>query len=476
MKSNKIHHIIQKALDNIFIMYPILHSVLDEIVKQKGEAYFVGGMVRDLLLDRQIKDLDIEVHGLEQDQFVRLLRRFGYVDYVGKSFGVFKLQGIDIDWSLPRMDSAGRKPIVVIDPYMSIQDAFRRRDLTINAMGINIMSGELIDPFKGQDDLARGILRSPDITFFEQDPLRFFRVMQFISRFDMKPDGQLNALCKNMKIKEVSRDRIEQEFAKMFLKSEFPSLGIRWLKSINRISELLPELAATIGVEQDYRWHPEGDVFEHSMQALDAAAALNYENDQEKLVLLYAALCHDLGKVTTTFKDEKGIHSYGHAEVGCKIAQKMLKRITHNKLLIDTASKLVRWHMAPVQLLKGGAKISAFKRLATHLAPEINGIMLAKLVIADHRGRNKMLHKPLIHPIPEIQQFIDKMEQAGVLCAKEEPLLTGKDFLDVVGPGPLIGRLVKRAYELQLEGVCQKDELKRMVLEGIKKKSGHSIK
>jgi tRNA nucleotidyltransferase (CCA-adding enzyme) len=357
----------------------------------------------------------------------------------------------------------------VIDPYMSIEDAFRRRDLTINAMGINIKTGELVDPFGGKDDLAKGVLRSPDITLFEQDPLRFFRVMQFISRFDMRPDKQLENVCKSMSLENVSRDRIEQEFAKMLLKSDYPSLGIRWLKDIDRLNELLPELAATIGIVQDPRWHPEGDVFEHSMQALDAAAALDYENDQEKLVLLYAALCHDLGKVTTTFEDQKGIHSYGHAEVGCKIAQKMLKRITKNKLLIDKVAKLIKWHMVPVQLLKSGAKIPAFKRLANNLAPQVNGVMLAQLVIADHRGRNRLLHKPLTEPIPEAEQFIETMEQAGVQDVKEEPLLTGKDFLDVVKPGPMLGRLVKKAYELQLEGNYNKDELKKKVLEEKKK-------
>lgn len=464
MKSNQIHYIIQKALNNLFVNYPTLSSILDAIDKQEGSAYFVGGMVRDILLNKELKDLDIEVHGIKEDQFIKLLKQFGYVDYVGKSFGVFKLQGIDIDWSLPRTDSAGRKPVVVIDPDMSIEDAFRRRDLTINAMGINAKTGELVDPFSGQADLSKGLLRSPDIALFEQDPLRFFRVMQFISRFEMKPDQALEDVCKSMDLKDVSRDRIEQEFAKMLLKSQFPSLGIRWLKDINRISELLPELGATIGVVQDARWHPEGDVFEHSMQALDAAAALDYEHEQEKLALLYAALCHDLGKVSTTFEDEKGIHSYGHAEVGCKIAQKMLKRITHNKLLIDMVSKLVRWHMVPIQLLNGGAKMPAFKRLATNLAPQANSVMLAKLVISDHRGRNKLSRKPLTDPIPEVQQFIDKMEQAGVTYRQEEPLLTGKDFLDVIKPGPLMGRLVKKAYELQLEGVSNKDELKRMVL------------
>lgn len=469
MKSNQIHYIIQKALHNLFVTYPTLSSILDEIEKQKGVAYFVGGMVRDILLNRQTKDLDIEIHDLQEDQLVALLKRFGHVDYVGKSFGVFKLHGLDVDWSLPRTDSAGRKPTVIIDPYMSIEDAFRRRDLTINAMGINIKTKELVDPFGGRDDLAKGLLRSPDIALFEQDPLRFFRVMQFISRFDMRPDKQLENVCKSMNLKDVSRDRIEQEFAKMLLKSDHPSLGIRWLKDINRLSERLPELWATVGVVQDSRWHPEGDVFEHSMQSLDAAAALDYENDQTKLVLLYAALCHDLGKVTTTFEDQKGIHSYGHAEIGCKIAQKMLKRITHNKLVIEMVSKLVRWHMVPVQLLKGGAKISAFKRLATNLAPQVNGVMLAQLVTADHRGRNKLSHKPLTDPIPEAQQFIEKMEQAGVQHAQEEPLLTGKDFLDVVKPGPLMGRLVRKAYELQLEGMYNKDELKKRVLKGIKK-------
>lgn len=469
MKSNQIQSIIQKALKNFFLSHPLLSDILQTIDKQGAVAYFVGGVVRDILLHKQIKDIDIEVHGLPEDQLVQLLKKFGHVDCVGKSFGVFKLHGLDVDWSLPRTDSTGRKPTVVIDPHMSIEDAFRRRDLTINAMGIDTKTGLLIDPFNGQEDLNNRILRSPDLAFFEQDPLRFFRVMQFISRFAMRPERQLEDVCKKMNLADVSRDRIEQEFVKMLLRSEFPSLGIRWLRDIGRLQEILPELAATIGVKQSPQWHPEGDVFEHSMQAIDAAAALDYDDDQQRLALLYAALCHDLGKVSTTFEDQKGIHSYGHAEVGQKIAGNMLKRITHNKLLIEKVVKLVRWHMVPIQLIEGGAKTAAFKRLATHLAPQVNAVMLAQLVLSDRRARNPYSHKPLTIDLPEVQLFLDKMQEAGVKYEQEEPLLTGKDFIDVIKPGPELGKVVKTAYELQLEGINDKNELKRLVLKGTKK-------
>ena len=179
---------------------------------------------------------------------------------------MFRLHGLDVDWSLPRADSSGRKPQVYIDPFMSFKEAFRRRDLTINAMGIDILSGELIDPFGGRSDLDDKLLRTPDVRLFIQDPLRFFRVMQFISRFEMIPDDKLIDVCKTMDISNISRERIEVEFEKMLLQSHLPSRGIRWIQVIDRLSEVLPELFATVGIQQNPEWHTEGDVFEHTMQ------------------------------------------------------------------------------------------------------------------------------------------------------------------------------------------------------------------
>jgi tRNA nucleotidyltransferase (CCA-adding enzyme) len=359
---------------------------------------------------------------------------------------------------------------------MSIKDAFRRRDLTINAMGVNAQNGILIDPFNGKKDLDEKVLRSPDLAFFVQDPLRFFRVMQFIARFDMEPDKELEELCKNMDLSGVSRERIEQEFAKMLLWSNRPSRGIRWLHNIDRLKDILPELADTVGIKQDQGWHPEGDVFEHSMQTLDAAAQLNCD-DEQRLALYYAALCHDLGKVQTTTQDEKGpstglrtgIHSYGHAEAGERLVRTMLKRITHNQQLCDQVATLVRWHMVPMQLVESNSKLTAYKRLASKLAPYTNISMLAKLALADKRGRNPESHEPLVCTSPDVDTFIQRAEQARVTHKKEPALLTGKDFLDEVAPGPLLGRIVKKAYELQLEGVTNIQELKRLTLQEIKK-------
>src|SRR5581483_2368303 len=179
------------------------------------------------------------------------LSLYGPVSLVGKVFGVFRIHGLDIDWSLPRSDSSGRKPEVQIDPFMGYKEAFARRDLTINAMGIDLVSHALIDPFNGCADLKAGILRAPDAAFFVQDPLRFYRVMQFIGRFGYRPDDELNRICASMDIATVSRERIEVEFEKLFLRSEQPSLGLRWIEKLGRMREVLPELAATVGVMQD---------------------------------------------------------------------------------------------------------------------------------------------------------------------------------------------------------------------------------
>lgn len=464
MKCNKIKDIIQKNIQKVYTLYPILCSIIQAIEDAGGKAYFVGGMVRDMFLQIPIKDIDIEVHGLQKDALAKTLQQFGPVDTIGKSFGVVRLHGLDIDWSLPRADSSGRKPTVEINPFMPIEQALTRRDLTINAMAIQMPSQQFIDPFNGLADLEAGILRSPNIDFFSQDPLRFFRVMSFIARFDMEPDSLLDELCTTMDIKGVSPERIEQECAKMLLRSKRPSLGIRWLARIGRLQEILPELAATIGVPQNPAWHPEGDVFEHSMQALDAAAHLHYVSEEEKLTVLYAALCHDLGKAVTTISESSGIHSYGHEHAGEPIARSMMKRITRNKELINKVAKLVLLHMEPLHFIMNNAKPAAYKRLAHKLYPDVNIAMLLKVATADRRGRNGRCSLPLEIEDTGLQLFAQRAEQAQVVHEREPALLKGKDFLDIVSPGPLLGKMVAKAYELQLEGQTDPAMLKQETL------------
>lgn len=459
----------KNTVDYLNKQCPELPVLLEKITQAGGQAFLVGGAVRDMVLDIAIKDIDIEVHGLELERLKTILEQHGKVSHVGKSFGVLKFhKKIDIDWSLPRTDSAGRKPEVKIDPTMTIEEALKRRDLTMNALAFDLVTGELHDPFDGCKDIKDKILRCTDEKFFIEDPLRFFRVMQFIGRFEMQPSSELQKLCKSMDISQVSRERIEEEFKKLLLKSDTPSRGIRWLHEIGRLKEVLPELAETVGVEQSAQWHPEGDVFTHTMQVIDAAVDVGrqLEEEQEKIVLMYAAICHDLGKPDTTVKLKDGrISSRGHEDVGVPIAKKLLTRICGNKKIIQTVAKLVKFHMTPGSFIKNNARKAAYKRLALKLASETNCYKLALLCEADKRGRNGESNAPLSGPIKDVMQFVAQAEEAGVLYGPEPAVLAGKDLIDIVKPGPKLGELVKKAYRIQInEGVTDKDTLKKRIL------------
>ena len=445
--------------------YPIIRDICSEITAHGGRVLLVGGAVRDALLGLPIKDVDIEVHGMPFDALEALLRRFGTVSLIGKSFGVLRYPGLDIDWTVPRTDSPGRKPKVKLDPYMALEDAFARRDLTINAMGVDMQTMELIDPFGGQEDIEQKRLRAPNAQFFKEDPLRLFRVMQFVSRFEMVPDEQLDELCKKMDISEVSRERIEKEFNKMLLKSKRPSLGIRWLAHIGRLAEILPELAATVGTKQGAEYHPEGDVFEHTMQTVDAAAAMVGEDEELRLILLYAALCHDLGKVTTTKEAEDGtITSLQHAQEGHELTKVMLKRISNNKDFIKAVARFVNHHMDPIQFVDNEAKPAAYKRLANKLAPYPLSL-LADLALADKRGRNPQEQTPLKGSYPDVDMFKKRAQAAEVFERVEPRVLQGADIRDIVESGPEMGVLLKRAYQIQLdEGITNKAELKKRLI------------
>ncbi len=454
-----------ERLQDLLINAPLIPKIAEHIQKSGGRALLVGGAVRDLLIGQPYHDLDIEVYDVSLEQLAAILQHFGRVNYVGKAFGVLRLEHSDIDWSIPRRDSAGRKPEVTLTPHVSFEEAFRRRDLTINAMGLDIHTGELIDPFNGLSDLKNNILRAPDLTLFSEDPLRFYRVMQFIGRFAMQPTSELNTLCSTMDISGVARERIEQEFEKLCLKSYRPSLGLQWLADINRLSDVLPELAACKNIPQEPEWHPEGDVFEHTKQAFDISAHLLYSSDQQKLTIMLAALCHDLGKVYTTRVIKGRIRSMGHAAAGVAPAQKLLQRITTKKELICTICVLVRYHMAPLEFIKSHAKAPAYKRLALKLAPRVSISMLGLLARADKSGRDKNPGEPVPKVLPDLEEFLQRAQRAGVLEGPEKPLLSGQDLQGIIPPGPEMGALLQRAYNLQIDkNITDKEVLKKRVL------------
>lgn len=482
------------VLSFLTICQPLL-PIIKAIGNLHGAAYVVGGSVRDLILDRECKDFDVEVHGLTLDQLEGVLKQFGHVELIGKKFGVLLLAGMPVDWSIPRRDSKGRKPTVAFDPTMTFEDAARRRDLTMNAMGINLqhvaeqwddLAQEkdlegfikklvIVDPYGGRAALARKELCAVDETLFLEDPLRFFRVIQFIGRFEIFPDVQLVTICKNMPLEDsgtdepIAKERVFEEVKKLFLQSRKPSLGLRWLQKLGRIEELLPELYSLIGAVQRPDYHPEGDVFEHTMQALDAAASLLlYEKselfsaDEEKLVVMLTVLCHDMGKPETTCDQ---LHARGHDLAGVPVARSFLDRFCMHEHLKKMVCKLVKHHMNPLGFLKNNAGPAAYKRLARKLSPELSIRQLALVAHCDWRGRNGKGHEPLPDDGGNHKEFTEAASSAGVLLGPEAPILLGRHIIDDVASGKEIGKILERAYEIQIEeNITDVDVLKKRVL------------
>lgn len=461
-----------------------IKPVLQALISAGGKPYLAGGAVRDLILNLPLKDIDIEVHGLSLEKLQSVLERIAPVKLVGKQFGVLRFYGKDIDFSIPRTDSKGRKPTVSFDPSMTIEMACKRRDITMNAMALDleqIMNNwdrlttaaslnpltdfVVHDPYGGIDDITAKRIRAIDPHLFVEDPLRFYRVMHFMSRFSMTPDNALDQLCATMSLADpesktpLSRERIYEEIRKMFLRSQRPSLGFRWLEKIGRLEELFPELHALIATPQRADYHPEGNAFEHSMQALDAAAVLPYgdtlaarearvTDDNEKFLIMTAALCHDLGKAVAT---DCNLHTHGHDLAGVPITKTFLKRFILSPDLIATVEKLVRHHLMPWLLMAQNSTPRAYKRLASAVAPETTLYQLALVALCDRRGRNGEGPTPLTHYGPEFAQFIEKTDSLTITHQPEKPLLHGRDIAHLVEGGPLMGQALHHAYALQIE-------------------------
>jgi len=419
--ANSISICVSKIVKN----HRFVKDILNSIISLNGKVLLVGGAVRDIFLDLPMKDLDFEVYGLTMNELQQVLEQHGHVSLIGKSFGVLRLHGLNVDWSLPRKDSSGRHPIVVYDQFMSYEQAFIRRDLTINAMGVDMQSFVLIDPYGGMNDLQNKILRSPDLDFFAQDPLRVLRVMQFVGRLEMQVDEKLSDLCRNIDISTVSSERIEQEFLKLFLQSQRPSTGLKWLISINKFCELLPNIKT-----DDLLW-----------LKLDNAAQQNYTTEQEKIVIMWAIIISFLDVPEQNYNFER--LNYKKKQVYLSY----IKRITRQKQMSDQIANIVLY----AQMMTVNITDIQMKWLAVWLAPEVSIRLLSKFM--------KIMKSQQVS-----ENILEQAEKLRVSDHSEDPVLTGKDFLDVAD-GPQVGLLVKKSYELQInQGLTDKSELKKIVI------------
>lgn len=418
-----------------------------------GRALLVGGYVRDTLLEIPSKDIDIEVFGMTLESLEEVLAGFGAIVHAGRAFGVLRVKRIDVDFSLPRTDSKvgdGHTGFEVAhDPEMSFEEAARRRDVTINSLGYDISSGELLDPFNGQGDLDNKILRATDPGHFSEDPLRGLRVAQFAARFEMTPDDELKRLCAHLDLSELSVERIRVELDKILLKAAHPSIAFEFLRD-TKLLRFFPEIEAMIDVPQDDEWHPEGDVFVHTMMVIDEAAKLR-RDEEDNRALMYGALCHDLGKPLTTETIDGRIHSYNHDHEGVVVTEELLSRLKAPVSLIRQVAVLVRHHLAPGLFKRGGAKPKAYRRLARDL--EAGGAsmeLLWRVATADHLGRTT--DDALARRFPAGDHFRHQMEHLEIHEEAPKDVVLGRHLIARgMKPGTSFGDILERCREVQDE-------------------------
>lgn len=416
-----------------------------------GRAWLVGGAVRDRLLGLPAKDLDIEVFGVPAGTLPELLAPFGRVEPVGQSFPVYKVAGIDV--ALPRRESKtgrGHKGFTVEgDPSMSFAEAARRRDFTINAIGWDPLTGEHADPHDGRADLAARRLRVVDPARFGDDSLRVLRGIQFAARFELSVDAETRALLAGIPLDDLPPERIWGEVEKLLLRAARPSIGLELARELGVVERLWPELHALIGCPQEPEWHPEGDVWVHTLMVVDGARRriddLPYP---AQVTVMLGALCHDLGKPPTTAVLDGRIRSLGHEEAGVAPATALLDRFNIHSLdgfdvrrhvlgIVAHHLKPGAWHRVREEVGDG-----AFRRLAAKVDMEL----LARVAKADCEGRGGGFD------CSAMEWFLERARQLGVEHRPPAPIVLGRHLLPLgVQPGPRMGEILREIYEQQLD-------------------------
>ncbi len=432
-----------------------LHTLCRHIGNAGGHAWLVGGCVRDLILGIQPKDFDLEVYGLQPKTLKATLDQCGKTALVGRHFGVYKLwlDRFEIDVAMPRAESksgSGHRGFEVsIDPNLPPETASLRRDFSINAMMLDPLDDQLMDFYGGIKDLKNRILRHVSHAFHE-DPLRPLRAIQFAARFRLKMAKETAALCQSM-LKEadtLSKERIWCEWQK-WSHASYPSFGLQALRDSGWILRY-PQLQVLIDCPQAPRWHPEGDVWNHTLQVCDQAARIAVKNDLDDNTteyLMFSSLCHDFGKPACTALNESGnITSPAHSEAGIAPARRFMGNIGAPSRLFEYIQPLILDHITH---LHGEPTPRAVRRLSHRLEPA-NIELWEMLVEADASGRS---------PAPPCRPALTWLQRASELNhhrSSPPAIVNGKLLLRMgINPGPEMGRIIQLAYMAQLEGAFE---------------------
>lgn len=439
-----------------------LELIIKKINEAGGKIYFVGGYVRDKIMGRENKDIDVEIHNITIEKTKEILSLFGKVDLIGVSFGVLKISGLDVDFTFPRTEKAtGDKHTdfeVTVDPFLSLEVAASRRDFTMNAIMEDALTGEIFDFFGGLDDIENKTIKFVDEKTFVDDSLRPLRAAQFAARFNMTIDDKLMSLSKTMDFTHLSIERISVELEKAF-KAEHPSIAFEILSEMGVFTQIAPEFDEMKLTEQNPEWHPEGNVFNHTMLVLDAAAKFKNQTSNPT-AFMWFALLHDVGKIKTTKLNSSGNWAAPqHEKVGAEMIPSVMSKLTKETKMVPYVTEMTKNHMYPHKLLL--MKKVKVRRLM--VKANMNDLMTFNLCDMVGKQVNTV-------EIKETAEFYEKMdllhslEQGGDL--KVVPMVKGSDLIELgFSPGPQFSTLLEFALELQIQ-----DKTKEQIIKSLRKK------
>lgn len=432
----------------------ICHKIAEEVSKRSGTAYYVGGYVRDLIRGVENKDIDIEIHGITPKCLEEILDSIGERIEIGESFGIYSLKGYDIDIALPRKEhlrGVGHRDFdVFTDPDIGTYQASKRRDFTINALMQNVLTGEIVDHFNGLSDLKNKIIRHIDDKTFIEDPLRVLRSAQFASRFDFHVADETLELCRGISLVHLSKERVMAELQKALLKSQRPSLFFNTLNKMGKLGEWFKEVEDLIDVKQSPKYHPEGDVYTHTMITLDYA--VNYrEKAKNPLYFMLLCLCHDMGKPVSTEEINGEIHSYRHEIKGIEIIRGFLTRLTGEKALIQYVLNMTEHHMKPFILAVDKSSVKATNKMFFSCTEPLEIIMFSMCDNCLKSDTVEYEHAKtfLLQRLEIFNEYVQR------------PYVTGDDLVNCgIIPDKNFKTLLKYSHKLRLAGVNKETALK----------------
>ncbi|MFH0829411.1 MAG: HD domain-containing protein [Candidatus Kerfeldbacteria bacterium] len=463
-----------------------IRSVADCLADTSASVYVVGGAIRDALLGFDVKDVDLVITGLPLTEVEKKLATIGRVDVIGKRFAVLRIMlpdGIQVDVSLPRTDASfrtGRYRDVKIhaDPDLPIEHDLTRRDFTINAMAWNIASHELIDPFNGQKDLSRRVLRAVGTPTerFQEDATRILRAARFSAMLGMTIEKDTaTAIKEKLPLLQdefiTPREVIAQELISGLTAEPVRMLDI--LDELGIMAMLIPELSATKGCAQPYEFHAEGDVWTHTRLALEALTDTQFNKTfavTPSPQLIVTTLLHDIGKPPSQRMPEKGsedrIRFDRHAPKGAEIAENICTRLrlaSTGDIDVPTIVWLIEHHLDILNF--DTMKATTIER--TFLAPDGRGDLLQQLTWVDSRAsldptekeRGEKFHLPRRFGILQIR--LGEITKRGYRDSQPTPLLSGTDIMKIlsISSGPDIGKAIESLRNAQLEGeITTKDQ------------------